>query len=125
MVATASVALSQAIAHNVTMLSEKLSQVESDKSKLQSEIISLRAEVNKRRKVECETTLLWATILEQQEKLFDVKMECFEEVTKMTDKVKMIENHFENVSQTYQRMRDLQEEIIELEEWRSTKLEYS
>ena len=57
-VATTSAVLSQATAHNVTMLSENLSQVESDKSKLQSEIISLRAEVNKRRKVECETTPL-------------------------------------------------------------------
>ena len=74
------------------MLSEKLSQVESDKSKLQSAIISLRVEVNKRRKVECETILLRATILEQQEKLYDVKMECFNEVKKMTDKVKSIES---------------------------------
>ena len=65
MVATTSTTLSQDTAHNVTMLSEKLSQAESDKSKLQSEIISLRAEVNKRRKVECETTPLQATILEQ------------------------------------------------------------
>ena len=62
------------------MLSETLSQAELDKNKLKSEIISLRAEVNKRRKVECETTPLQATIMEQQEKLFDVKMECFEEV---------------------------------------------
>ena len=69
----------------------------------------------------CETTLLCATILEQQEKLFNVKMECFNDVKKMTDKVNSIENHLENVSQTYQRMRDLQEKIIELEEWRSTE----
>ena len=48
-------------------------------------------------------------------------MECFNEVKKMTDKVKSIEKHLEIVSQTYQRMRDLQEKIVELEEWRSTK----
>ena len=42
-VATASTTLSQATAHNVTMSSENLSQVEWDKSKLQCEIISLRA----------------------------------------------------------------------------------
>ena len=120
-IATTSAALSQSTSHNVTMLSEKLSQEESNKTKLQSEIISLRAEVNKRRKVECETTSLRATILEQQEKLFDVKMECFDEVKKMTDKVKMIEKHLEIVSQIYQRMRDLQAKIIEFEEWRSTE----
>ena len=93
------------------MLSEKLSQVELDKSKLQGEIICLRAEVNKRRKVECETTPLRATILEQQEKVFDVKMECFNKVKKMTDKVKNIEKHLENVSQTYQRMKYLQRKL--------------
>ena len=51
--------------------------------------------MNKRKKVECETTPLRATILQQQEKLFDVKMECFNEVKKMTDKVKSIEKHLE------------------------------
>jgi hypothetical protein len=39
----------------------------------------------------------------------------------MVDKVKMIEKHLDIVSQTHQRMRDLQEKIIELDEWRSTK----
>ena len=41
-VAIASEALSQATAHNVTLLSEKLSQVESDIDKLKNEIIYLR-----------------------------------------------------------------------------------
>ena len=71
--------------------------------------------------MECETTPLQTTILEQQEKLFDVKMECFNEVNLMTNKVKSIKKHLEIVSQTYQRMRDLQSKIVELEEWRSTK----
>ena len=39
----------------------------------------------------------------------------------MVDKVKMIEKHLDIVSQTHQKMRDLQEKIIELDEWRSTK----
>ena len=39
----------------------------------------------------------------------------------MVDKVKLIEKHLEIVSQTYQRMRELQENIIELKEWRSTE----
>ena len=59
--------------------------------------------------------------MEQQEKLYDVKLECFNEIKKMADKVKMVEKHLEIVSQTYQRMRDLQAKIVELEEWRSTK----
>ena len=71
--------------------------------------------------MESDTTPLQASILEQQEKLYDVKMECFNEIKKMADKVKMIEKHLEIVSETYQRMRDMQENIIELEEWRSTE----
>ena len=48
-------------------------------------------------------------------------MECFDVVKKMNDKVKMIEKNLEIVSQTYERMRDLQAKIIKLEEWRSTE----
>jgi CRISPR/Cas system-associated endonuclease Cas3-HD len=120
-VATTSTTLSQATAHNVTMLNEKLSQAESDNNKLKYEIIILKAEVNKRRKMECDTTLLQASILEQQEKLHDVKMECFAEIKKMANKVKMVEKHLEIVSQTNQRMRDLQAKIENLEEWRTTE----
>jgi hypothetical protein len=97
-VATASATLSQATAHNVTMLNEKLSQVESDNNKLKDEIISLKAEVSKRRKVECDTTPLQSSILEQQENLYNVKMECFKEIKKMADKVKMVEKNIEIVS---------------------------
>ena len=114
-VAIASTTLSQDTSHNVTMLNEKLYQVKSDNNILKDEIISLKAEVRKRRKVECDSTLLQASILEQQEKLYDVKMECFREIKKMVDKVKMVEKHLEIVSQTYQRMRDLQAKIEDLE----------
>ena len=48
-------------------------------------------------------------------------MECFDKVKKMVDNVKVIEKHLDIVSQTYQRMRNLQEKIIELNEWRSTE----
>ena len=51
------------------MLNEKISQAESDNNKLKEEMINLKAEVRKRRKVECDTTPLQASILEQQEKL--------------------------------------------------------
>ena len=77
--------------------------------------------MHKRRKVEDETTPLRATILVQQEKLYDIKMECFDKVMKMVDKVKMIEKNLNIVSQTHQRMRNLQEKIIELDGWRSTR----
>ena len=48
-VATASTALSQAVVHNVNVLSEKLSQEESDNHKLKVEVINLKAEIHKRR----------------------------------------------------------------------------
>ena len=51
---------------------------------------------------------------------FMMWMECFDKVKKMADKVKMIEKHLDIVSQTHLKMRDLQEKIIELDEWRST-----
>ena len=80
------------------MLSENLSQAKSYNNKLKDEVISLRAEIHKRRKVEDETTSLRATILDQNEKLYDVKMECFDKIKKMVDKVKMIEKHLNIVS---------------------------
>ena len=70
------------------MLSEKLSQAELDNNKLKDEVISLRAEIHKRRKVEDETRPLRATILDQHEKLYDVKMECFDKVNKMSIRLK-------------------------------------
>ena len=52
--------------------------------------------------MEDETIPLRATILVQQEKLYDIKMECFDKVKKMADKVKMIKKHLDIVSQTHQ-----------------------
>ena len=107
MLATASTALSQATIHNVNMLREKLSQAESDNNKLKEEVINLKVEIHKWRKVDDETTPLRATILDQHAKLYDVRMEFFDKVKKMVDKVKMIEKHLDIVSQTHQKMRDL------------------
>jgi tRNA-dihydrouridine synthase len=103
------------------MLIDKLSQAESNNNRLKDEVLSLKEEIKKRTKVEDGTSPLRATILDQQAKLFDKKIEFFHEIEKMTDKVKSIEKHLEMVSQTHQRMRDLQDKIIELEEWRSTE----
>jgi len=71
-------------------LNEKLSHVESDNNKLKDEIISHREEMSKRRKVECDMTPLKASILEKQERLYDVKMECFTKIQKMDDKMKNV-----------------------------------
>ena len=46
------------------MLSDKLSQAESDNNMLKDEVLSLRAEMHKRRKIGNETTPLRATILD-------------------------------------------------------------
>ena len=48
--------LSHAIAHNFTMLNEKLLQEESENIKFKDEIISLKEEMIKQRKVECDMT---------------------------------------------------------------------
>jgi 3-polyprenyl-4-hydroxybenzoate decarboxylase len=79
-VATTSTTLSQAIAHNVTMLNEKLSQELSENIKLKDEIISLREEMNKWRMVENGMIPLKENILEEHENLHDAKVECFIEI---------------------------------------------
>ena len=75
--------------------------------------------MSKKRKVEYDMTPLKGSILEQQERLHDVKMECFTKIQKMADKVKMVEKHLEIVSQTNQKMRNLQVKIEDLDEWRN------
>ena len=114
-VATTSIALSQATTHNVTMLNEKLSQAKSENVKLKDEIISLGEKMNKRRKVECDMTPLKENILEQKEELHDVKMKCFTKI----QKVKVLENHLEVVSQINLKMESLQVKIEDLDKWRN------
>ena len=77
---------------------QKLSQAESDNYKLKEEVISPGEEIHKQRKVDDETTPLRASILKQHEQLYDVRMECFDKVKKMADKVKMIEKNLNIVS---------------------------
>ena len=79
-VETTSATLTQDISPNVTMLNDKLLQEKSENIKLKDEIINLQEEMNKWRKVECDMTPLKENILEQQEQLHDVKMECFTEI---------------------------------------------
>ena len=64
-------------------------------------------------------TLLNGSILEQQEQLHDVKIECFTEIEKMDEIVKMVENHLEIVSLINLKMRSLQVKIEYLYRWKS------
>ena len=63
----ASAALTQAIAHNISVLNEKHLEAESKNIKLKDELIILREEMKKRRKVGDNLLLLKENILEQQE----------------------------------------------------------
>lgn len=76
-VATTSTTLTQDTVHNITILNEKFLEAESENIKLKDELISLREEIKKRRKVYDNLVLLKENILEQQEKLHNVKVECF------------------------------------------------
>ena len=64
-VATPSIALIQATSHNVTMLNEKLLQIESKDIKIKGEIINLQEEMRKRRNVEDSMLPLEENIHEQ------------------------------------------------------------
>lgn len=101
------------------MLNEKLLQVQSENSKLKDELINLREEMNKWRKVENNMILLKEYILEQQEKLHDVKVECFTEIQKMAEKVKALEKNLEIVSQINLKMESLPVKIEKLDIWRN------
>ena len=52
-------------------------QAESENIKVKDEIISFQEEMRKRRNVEDSMLMLKENILEKQEQLHDVKVECF------------------------------------------------
>ena len=79
-IATTSASLTQTIAHNIKILNEKLLETESENLKLKDEIINLQEEMKKRRKVEDNIIFIKNNILEQQDHLHDVKVECFTEI---------------------------------------------
>ena len=58
-------------------------------------------------------------ILEQQEQLHDVKVECFTEIQKMAEKIKAPEKHLEIVSQISLKMESLQASIEDEDKWRN------
>ena len=63
--------------------------------------------------------LLKENYLDQQEKLHDVKVECFTEVQKMVEKVKALEKHLKIVSQINLKMESPQTKIEDLDRWRN------
>lgn len=77
--------------------------------------------MKKRRKVDDNLVPLKENIMEQQEQLHDVKVECFIEIQNMANKVKDLEKHLKIVRQINQKMESLQTKIEELDRWRNTK----
>ena len=75
--------------------------------------------MKKRRKVDDHLVPPKENILEQQENLHDVKVECFTEIQKMVDKIKALENHIEIASQINQKMESLQIKVKELDRWKN------
>ena len=73
--------------------------------------------MKKRRKVDDNLVPLKEKIMEQQEKLHDIKVECSIEVQKMEDIVKSFETHLEIVSQMNLKIESLQTNIEELDRW--------
>lgn len=75
--------------------------------------------MKKRIKVEYNLLPLKENILEEQEKLHDVKVKCFTEIEKMAEKVKALEKHLEILSQINLKMESLQTKIEKLDKWRN------
>ena len=71
--------------------------------------------MKKRRKVEYNLILLKENILEQQENIHNVKVECFTKIQKMGEKVKALEKHLEIVSQINLKVESMQTKIEELD----------
>ena len=98
LVATTSGAMNQANILNISLLDEREEKVGLENQKLKDEIIGLKEEITKRRKVDDHLIPLKENILEEQEQLHDVKVECFIEIQKMVDTMKDLERHLENAS---------------------------
>ena len=58
-------------------------------------------------------------ILEQQDKLHDVKVECFTKIQKLVEKLKALEKYLEIVSRINLKMESLKTKIGELDKWRN------
>jgi hypothetical protein len=74
--------------------------------------------MKRRRKVENIMILLKENILEQQEKIHHVKVECFMEILNMDEKPKAQEKHLDIMSQINLNIKSLQTKIEELDKRR-------
>ena len=77
LIATTSIALTQASVHNISILNEKLAEAKSKNNKLEEENIDLNTKVNKMKKVDDHLNSLKESILIEQEVLHDANTECF------------------------------------------------
>ena len=77
LIVIASIALTQASVHNISILNEKLNEEELKNKKLEEENIDLKVEVNKKKKVDGHLNSLKESILIEQEFLHDAKTNCF------------------------------------------------
>ena len=83
---------------NMSLLNERVVKENSENQKLKNEIIGLKEEIRKRIKVNDHLILLKENILEEQEQLHDVKVECFTKIQNIADIIKALERHLENAS---------------------------
>ena len=121
LISTTFFTMTQASVYNISMLNEKLAAVESKNKKIEEENTNLRVEVSKKQKVDDHLNSLKESILIEQELLHEAKTECFAEVQKMVDMLKVLEKYLEVASQIHQSMESLQAKIEELEEWRNVE----
>ena len=75
--------------------------------------------MKKRGKVDDNLVPLKENIMEPQEKLHVVKVECFTQAQEMAEKVKALEKHLEIVSRINLKMESLQTKIEEINRWRN------
>ena len=71
--------------------------------------------MKKRRKVDDNLVPLKENILEKQEQLHDVRVECFTYIQKMVNKIKDLEKHLEISSQINQKMESLWIKVEDLD----------
>ena len=121
LIAIDSIVVTPASVYNISMLNEKLAEVESKSKKIEEGNINLKVEVNKKWKADDHLNSLKVSILIEQEFLHDTKTKYFEEEQKLVNMFKALEKHLEVASQIHQSMESLQVKIEELEEWRSSE----
>jgi hypothetical protein len=78
-----------------------LATTESKNKKLEEENINLKAEMNKKWKVDAHLNSLKERSLTEQDLLHDAKTKCFAKVQKMVDMLKALEKHLQVASEIH------------------------